>query len=254
MDILSHGLSGVAAATVVSAFTQTSWKQKLLIGGVGLLGGVLPDIDVISAWSGFDATFGKWFNLQQPGKEIFWSTHWYSHHVFTHSLLAAVLFTLLGLGLFKTIYRYKVLLSTMMPYAIAFFAGYLLHLFEDMITPGGSWKGIAFFWPSSQFVGGWGKTYWWNNYDLFLIISGTIVLNTIVLLFRYKTRLLTLLGFGVALLLFIIQVERRQKDFKEQFALGKNHEEASLAIQHQYLGSTTYQFMVQLDELIPVAF
>nr|WP_321412019.1 metal-dependent hydrolase [uncultured Carboxylicivirga sp.] len=252
MDILTHGLTGMALSTAVAAQTSSSWKGKLWIGIAGGFGGILPDVDVISKWGGFDTTFGKWFNLQQSGHEIFWDTHWYSHHVFTHSVVGSLFFILIGSLIYMAYAKAFGItsLNRLVWYSIAFFMGYMGHLTEDMITPGGSWDGIAFFWPSAHFTGGWGKVWWWNNYDLFLIVVAALTINTGLIITRYKTALLTKITILAAILLFTIQIERRNHNFN----LSENKEELSKELQKQYLGETIFKIMQKADDIIPVAF
>jgi membrane-bound metal-dependent hydrolase YbcI (DUF457 family) len=254
MDILTHGLTGLALSTGVAAHSNASVKNKLLIGMSGLIGGVFPDIDVLSRAPGFDSTVGQWFNLQQSGYEIFFNTHWYSHHVFTHSIIGAILFSLLGSLIYFLIARNRNSQASrhLVFYTLAFFLGYMGHLFEDMITPGGPWNGIALFWPSAHFSGGWGKIWWWNNYDLFLIVCLSIVTNTVIILNKYKSKLFTKITLFVALFLFIVQVERRHNDFNAKSQLNK--ETFSKELQKKYLGTTLYQVMDKLDDLIPIPF
>jgi len=252
MDIITHGLTGIALSTTVATATPSNWKTKIWLGIAGGFGGILPDVDVISKWGGFDATFGKWFNLQQSGNDIFWDTHWYSHHVFTHSVIGALFFAVVGSVLYLT-YGKLIKLSTLKRvkwYLITFFMGYIGHLFEDMITPGGSWDGIAFFWPSTHFSGGWGKVWWWNNYDLFLIIILALTINLGLIISKYKAALLTKITIIVAVLLFTLQIERRNYDFNH----GSHKETVSKELQQKYLGNTLFKLMQKVDEVIPVAF
>ncbi len=251
MDIFTHGLTGVALATAVSSHIQGNWKRNDWAISAGGFGGILPDTDVISMWSGFDGTFGKWFSLSQSGKDIFSDTHWYLHHVFTHSLVGAMTFSIIGCLIYLT-YKKAISskgISNLKWYVMAFFMGYLGHLVEDLITPRGPWGGIALFWPSKTFVGGWGKVWWWNNYDLFLIICSTITLNLFLLLAQYKSKLLTKLNLLTAVLLFIFQIERRSLNFNDH----KGKETLSKELQVKYLGSPVYNVMKTIDDMVPVA-
>jgi hypothetical protein len=98
LDILSHSLSGLALGTVLASFAQGP-RRKLAILGIATFGGALPDLDAISMWSGFDRTFGSWFQLNQSGRFIYSAKFWYSHHAFFHSLLAPLLWLGLYYGL-----------------------------------------------------------------------------------------------------------------------------------------------------------
>ncbi|MBC7485616.1 MAG: metal-dependent hydrolase [Cytophagaceae bacterium] len=93
MDIITHGLSGVAVGKVAASFTGKGVKNKMTIVLLSGLAAILPDFDALSLWSKFDATIGKLFNLQHSGKGIYFSKFWYSHHGFLHSLVAASLAT-----------------------------------------------------------------------------------------------------------------------------------------------------------------
>ncbi len=94
MDIISHTLTGMAVATVLATIADGSVKDKGLMVLVGGFAGALPDFDVISLWSKFDATIGSWLHLQHSGKDIYFSKLWYSHRGGFHSLLAPVVLIL----------------------------------------------------------------------------------------------------------------------------------------------------------------
>lgn len=253
MDLITHGLSGLAAAGCVAAFADKPFKNKLKIGIAGLLGGILPDIDVISRWKHFDGTFGKLFGLTQSGRDIFFDTHWYSHHVFTHSIIGSFFFTLLGIGLVLMIKRIRgKALQVHWSYPVAFILGFHAHLFEDMITPPGPWQGIAYFWPGTNFSGGWNKIWWWNNYDLFLIVCAVLTINWTSVLISKKARIINSVTLLVGIALFAVQVERHAAD--RPTIATKNNEEASKLMQKKYLGETIYSLMERLDDKIPIAF
>lgn len=65
---------------------------------------------------------------------------------------------------------------------LGFSTGYLMHLLEDLPTPSGSWDGINFLWPSTQYYGGIGEIWWWNNYDIFLIVVTVCLINAVLIL------------------------------------------------------------------------
>ena len=44
------------------------------------------------------------------------------------------------------------------------------------------WNGVNFFWPSKYYIGGTGDIWWWNNYDIFLIVLSVVLTNTVILL------------------------------------------------------------------------
>ncbi len=80
MDLLTHILSGVAAGTVVAGFSSKSRRNRAATVAFGGFGGMFPDFDVISMWSGFDTTFGRLFNLKHTGTgDIWW---WNNYDIF----------------------------------------------------------------------------------------------------------------------------------------------------------------------------
>ena len=264
MDILTHALSGLAVASVVASISKCRPAQKGVILFAGIFGAVFPDSDVLSRWSGFDSTIGSWFGLTHSGHEIYFSTFWYSHHVFFHSLLGALLISSLLWAIAGLVY-WKILrqspaywggMNYLGAYSLSFFLGYLMHLFGDMPTPSGTWGGVAFWYPLSEFVGGWGYTWWWNNYDIFLILLACCTVNILILfLHRWWERQLR----WMPLLLFVgscwfigQQLQKRNVDFNRQDLAKKEH--ISRQIQHDILGSEVYDWMVKLDESLPVFF
>ncbi len=260
MDILTHTLSGVAVASVVANATKTKFANKIVILATGAFAGALPDIDVITKWSGFDSTFGQWFNLPISGNEAFGARLWYSHHAFFHSLLASILFGLL-LGMILYLAKTKSKLSrssilSVLPFVVAFILGYNMHLLEDMVTPGGGWGGVAYLWPSKVYIGGFGDTWWWNNYDVFLIVSGVVFINTILLILG-KIQLkrfgaISVLIFALGFTLGVVQIKTRDFNFNARGKVQK--EELSKEIQKEALGENVFYIMEKLDGLIPVAF
>ena len=89
MDILTHALSGIAVGSVLVTCSKKGLSDKIFVISLSCFGGVLPDFDALSLWSGFDQTFGSWFGLAHSGKEIYFSKFWYSHHGLLHSSFAA---------------------------------------------------------------------------------------------------------------------------------------------------------------------
>jgi hypothetical protein len=49
-----------------------------------------------------------------------------------------------------------------------------------MPTPASTWGGVNFFWPFKTYIGGTGHIWWWNNYDIFLIVVAVIIINLIM--------------------------------------------------------------------------
>ena len=186
MDIISHTLTGGAVGTVFATLSDKTFKAKAGIILIGGLGGALPDLDAISLWSKFDTTLGTYFKLVHTGREIYSGKFWYSHHAALHSVLAPLLFMFVTV-IIKTSCKKGNYISNLTQYLThkkflfsAFFLGYMCHLLEDMPTPASVWGGVNFFYPSTHYIGGYGKIWWWNNYDLVIIIFSVIILNLIV--------------------------------------------------------------------------
>ncbi|NME71745.1 metal-dependent hydrolase [Flammeovirga aprica] len=262
MDILTHTLSGVAVGTVVSSFEKRGWTYKLKIILLSGFAGALPDLDAISLWRGFDSTIGVFFNLEQSGRVIYSAKYWYSHHAFLHSLTAGVmLMTFVGLisYFFNTKVRevkYKNLFSSfnqMRLSLIGFLFGFMIHLLEDMPTPSSSWGGVNLFWPSKMYIGGTGHIWWWNNYDIFLIVVSVIVINLLLHLLqnvvKFDLKSLTVIVFMIGFASSIYQMNTRGFDFAYTGSTNKYHqyEAKSKEIQKEILGDKVYKMMESFD-------
>jgi hypothetical protein len=267
MDFLTHICSGIAGATVVAAFVKKQPAKRLKILVAGAIGGAFPDIDAISMWSRFDSTIGRIFNLSHTGKVIYGEKFWYSHHAFFHSLVAALLIALL-LGLLsysihsirhkKTGYTFVTHCKNNFPLIIAFIAGYLFHLFGDMPTPASVWGGVNLFWPGNTYIGGSGKIWWWNNYDIFLLLVLCIIIN-VGILFIFKQSVQRVAVIVVAVFTFTvieIQINTRQYDYA--YSGNSIHysemEQHSKSEQKRILGKRIYHSMEWLDNHLPVHF
>lgn len=263
MDILSHTLSGVAAGTAAATLTSRDWKFKLYLVIIGGMAGALPDIDALSLWSKFDNTFGHWFNLSFSGKEIYFGKLWYSHHAAMHSVVAALVVASIGMFSVRIIDQKrngKVCLNTLVLTFVTLSCAFMFHLFEDMPTPHCVWGGVNLFWPNSTYVGGFGKIWWWNNYDLFLLICGVIITNSVILLLsQFKLTLPRFSGVATLLIgasLMIGQINSRQHNYNYKghtidYVLLENQSKEE---QEAILGSSLYSFMEWFDNKIPLNF
>jgi len=266
MDIISHTLTGVEVGTVMATVSDGSWQQKGLIILAGGFGGALPDFDAISLWSKFDSTIGSFLGLAHSGKEIYFGKFWYSHHAALHSLIAPILlilFTALAKAALRRELNKTDILASLKAnkfFTLAFFFGFLFHLLEDMPTPASVWGGVNLFFPSSAYIGGLGKIWWWNNYDLVLIITGVIVVNLLlnVLPSRYyRVKIGSCLSaFSLGLTLFLVQVHTRPIDFSYtghtiDYA---TYESQSKQIQREILGENLFAVMSAIDRRIPLNF
>lgn len=255
MDIASHTVSGLAAASALLPLViRKRWHAPFILLS-GALGGAWPDLDAISQWGGYDSTIGKWFGLELSGRDIYFNNLWYSHHGVTHSLFGMVCFT----GLFLLIMR------ACMPkrkrrwnwaFALPFALAYFMHLLEDMPTPGSVWEGIMLWFPFRPWVGGTGDIFWWNNYDIFLLFAGCFVVNVCIAVVgtwvpRFKRWRLTLVVFGAMLVWSSAQVQRRNFNFDyveyNRMDYRMKHW-YSLEIQRQMLGESGFERMQAFDD------
>lgn len=266
MDIISHTLTGIAIGTLSATVSNNSWKNKGLIIAMGALGGALPDFDAISLWSKFDSTIGLFLGLSHSGKEIYFGKLWYSHHAFMHSLMSPILIIFL-VSLTKTIIRREFKINKILKRInenrflnLAFFFGFLFHLLEDMPTPSSVWGGVNLFFPSSDYIGGFGNIWWWNNYDLVLIIIGVILLNLIINLIPagyYKVKVRSCISVSsMGIVLFLIQINTRTTDFSYNGHTINydNYELQSKNIQRDILGEKLFEIMTSIDNKIPLNF
>jgi membrane-bound metal-dependent hydrolase YbcI (DUF457 family) len=267
MDILTHICSGIAGATAVAAFSRKQPRMRLKILVTGAIGGALPDIDAISMWSHFDSTLGKLFHLSDSGKVIYGAKLWYSHHAFFHSIVAALLIPLilglLGYGIYKISRKsrksgFGSYYKNHFPLAIAFIAGYMLHLLGDMPTPASVWGGVNLFFPDNHYIGGNGKIWWWNNYDIFLLLVLCIAINGISLFAfkRHIQRASIIVVAVLTLLLIEIQINTRKYDYA--YSGNATHyremEQQSKKEQERILGKHIYSTMEWLDKRLPIYF
>lgn len=269
MDIITHTLSGLAVGTVAISYSNNSVKEKLKLLALSAFGGALPDLDAISLWSKFDNTIGNFLSLENTGSEIYFAKFWYSHHGFLHSVTAALLiaiFLFIVSHFLKSQFRgpskpsIVESLKSKMIYLLTFILAFAVHLLEDMPTPASVWGGVNFFWPSESYIGGTGDIWWWNNYDIFLIVLAVVFLNLLIAVFRHFIRLnaraittaIFMLGFTIA----VIQINSRGYDFSYQGYTQDFQimEAKSKEIQRDILGEELYALMIELDNKIPLNF
>lgn len=261
MDILTHAVSGMAVATCAATFVKGNVLRKAKIILTGTLGGMVPDIDAVSMWSRFDSTFGALFNLSHSGKVIYGSKFWYSHHAFLHSLLASLV---IGAAIVLMVYLVRRVLmkdstdfshfiKNHFIYFIVFVLGYWAHLAGDLPTPASVWNGVALFWPSQDYIGGSGKIWWWNNYDIFLLIVCCITINLIVAAIakqlRGKAKWITSLVLLVTFILIFHQVNTRQYNYAYTGSTSRytEMEQNSKKEQERILGKKLYRLMERFD-------
>jgi inner membrane protein len=269
MDILTHSLSGLAIGTVVSSFSNQGATEKLKIILLSGFAGALPDLDAISLWSRFDSTIGEFFNLTHSGKVIYSAKFWYSHHGFLHSVLGALLIAVL-IGFINFLINsgfrnlsYKNFIHSVSKnrlLLIGFVLGFTLHLLEDMPTPAATWGGVNFFWPSKKYIGGTGDIWWWNNYDIFLIVVSVIIINLILaainLLVHIDLRKFTTGVFIIGFTLALIQIKTREYDFSYTAHTNRyqEFEHKSKEVQKNILGDQLFHLIENFDNRLGIYF
>jgi len=232
------------------------------------LGAVFPDIDTISLWSRFDSTFGRLFSLNHSGQAIYSAKFWYSHHAFFHSIAASILFALLFMIVLYLISCIRT--SSVQPFFgyfkknIAFFSvfvlGYWMHFLGDFPTSGSAWGGINLFYPVKNYVGGLGKIWWWNNYDIFLILLVALFVNVVILIIsnwlKFRAVLFCNVVIAVAFITICIQVNSRKTDYAYTGHTSKYNyfEIQSKKEQERILGTKLYDKMSKFDEWVKVNF
>jgi hypothetical protein len=257
----------MVASTVFIPFIQKKGMNIIIVLATGAFGGAFPDIDAISLWSGFDDTFGQLLNLSNNGRDIYFSKFWYSHHGFFHSIGGLFISAISIAFIFHTIQfiakkrlpAKHSIIKTILIVNVFFFAGFL-HLIEDMPTPSGPWGGVRLFWPSKEYLGGWGLTWWWNNYDIFLIVSAVLLINILVISLNPAvtkvSKFIPVFIFCIGMIIGIYQIRSRKYHYNYSgfTANFKELEQKSLEEQQEILKPTTYKFFYTLDKLIPLNF
>lgn len=266
MDILIHTLSGTTTAAFIATFSKVNVKARLAMVFLGGIAGAFPDIDAISLWSKFDGTIGKWLHLNHRGAEIYFGKFWYSHHGFFHSLFAAALLALLFISIRKLFYKnifwaeYFKNQQTKLLLAVFFFS-YVSHLISDLPTPGAVWGGVRLFFPFEVYVGGYGTTWWWNNYDVFFaLLASTFCLVVLLALqdkFLRKDVLLLATAYYIGCLgicIYFVSHHSISFAYSGNTSRYPYYERISKMDQSKRLGKWLYWKIDQLDKKIPFYF
>ena len=136
-----------------------------------------------------------------------------------------------------------------------------MHLAGDLPTPGHTWGGIKLFWPLSTAIGGTGQIWWWNNYDIFIIIVMCCALNMGMIIFDHFlekpfARYLPLFICIVSLLVILNLIEQRNVNFAHKGYTRRydDYETKSVDIQKKILGKKVYEIMRTVDRKLPLNF
>jgi hypothetical protein len=179
------------------------------------------------------------------------------------ALLIAVIFGLVSYGVQKAVRKDKKgnfgrYCKNHFSLIIVFVVGYLLHLFGDMPTTASVWGGVNLFFPDSNYIGGSGKIWWWNNYDIFLLLVLCIIVNGILLLAfkRHIQHTAIVIVATLTLLCIEIQINTRQYDYAYSGNTTRysEMEQQSKQEQESILGNRIYSAMEWLDKRLPLPF
>ncbi len=265
MDIFTHVAAGALAGGCAALTIRGARAKVLAAMSWGALGGFLPDIDAVSRVPGFDATIGRIFALE-PGEVVYAGSAWYSHHHFTHSLVAAlavglVLAALLGLERWLVGPGHdgeRTINIAVAPAALV--AGFLLHLAGDLVTPASVWGGVQLLWPLETMVGGWGWCWWFNNYDVFLVqLAGMVLMGLVSLVPRTRPVLSRLLPAAVLVVVvsssaLLLQLREHDYAYEGHAEDYWSYEEASLLEQRRLLPPDLFSLMDSFDRSMPLPF
>ncbi len=176
MTPISHIGTGAAAGGIVSLLLNKIFKiPNRAVLAAAMAGSILPDIDAVSLLFDHKAYYGK---------------EWYSHHMFGHSLLGALAFSIITAviyliiaiscrGVVNLFRKDKIPLESrtlrFIGAVIAAYIGCLIHFAGDCPTPPGPWGGIALMWPSTKMYGGWNRIFWHNWYFIYLSIYFLVI-------------------------------------------------------------------------------
>jgi inner membrane protein len=127
-----------------------------------------------------------------------------------------------------------------------------------MPTPDNIWGGVRLFFPFEVYIGGWNYIWWWNNYDLFLIILLTATLAIILLYIPHSFRFKKITTSGILCIgigMYCFQVHQRPVFiFDSTSSQYPKNEANSLLVQQSLLPPYLYQTMKKLDEHLPLYF
>ncbi|MCP4429323.1 MAG: metal-dependent hydrolase [Chloroflexi bacterium] len=123
-----HVAGGYIAGTIVAFVTKSKTENYKDIQALGVLGGLLPDLDLVIYHS-----LRNRFNLSSNIEHHTWPTHTFPFYLIQGSLIAAL-----------AIVNKRPKLAT---YAVTLMVGNFTHLIQDMF---GSGDGIMIFFPFSK--------------------------------------------------------------------------------------------------------
>ena len=171
MTPIGHFGTGAAAGGIMQPLFRVAFKlPHRVIILLFLTSSVIPDVDGLPLLWSWDAYHGR---------------YWYSHHMFGHSLLGAVVYAsvlasvyIVGATLLRGIRNFFRKTKRLLEFRfrrwigafVVSYLGCLIHYAGDLIAPPGPWKGLALLWPSQEMFGGWSWIYWHNWYIIYISV------------------------------------------------------------------------------------
>jgi hypothetical protein len=116
------------------------------------------------------------------------------------------------------------------------------------------------FFPLHTYIGGWGNVWWWNNYDLFLILVLCCAINIawlfITLRKHTRTRTVPVVVTLAAFVWMTVQISSRRTDYAYEGHTVRytEMEAASKTEQQRILGPKLYRLMEKFDKALPFFF
>jgi len=157
MMTLNHGLSGyVCGRVAMPLLRRRAPVSERAMGWAFFIGAMLPDLDALGT------LFGGW---------IYFSDAWYGHRQASHSILGTLLLALAAALLLRPwLTRDRaVSAARALPWLVGcFWAGGLLHLVGDVVTPR---RPLPVFWPLDVRFGAWSHIGWFSPYLLWLFVA-----------------------------------------------------------------------------------
>ena len=160
MMVLSHGLSSyVCGRVAMPALRRVSPLSPGTMSWAFALGAMMPDGDILTR--------------AVLGRSAYFSTAWYGHRQFSHSILGTFLLTgLLAAGGFAVALRRRGVGRGALAWLWGcLWCGGLLHLAGDLPTPG---RPLPLFWPLAERFGSWSHIGWFTPYLWWMFLTAVL--------------------------------------------------------------------------------
>lgn len=165
MMTLNHGFSGYVCSRAVLPLLRPLLRRitplpERSLAWACFFGAMLPDLDAVTTLA---------------GSGYYFSGDWYGHRQASHSLLGTLVLALLAalpLALRHTRGGVMGFRAAFFPLTAAFWAGGLLHLLGDVVTPR---RPLPLFWPLEGEIGAFAHIGWFSPYLLWMFLGALAV-------------------------------------------------------------------------------